>query len=125
MAELTSTDGWKKALNVQHAAAACGFDWPDISGVVEKLAEEVDEIRSALRENNIEHARDELGDLLFAAANLARFLQADPHRELMRATERFSRRFALLEREVARSGKSINRCSLQELDEIWEQIKLL
>lgn len=125
MAELTSTDGWNEALKVQHAAAACGFDWQDISGVIEKLAEEVDEIRSAIRENNTEHAKDELGDLLFAAANLARFLQADPHRELVRATERFSRRFALLEREVARSGKDINACSLEELDEIWEQIKLL
>ncbi len=123
MTQAAFPDAWTEALAVQHAAANVGFDWPEISGVLEKIAEELDEIRGAVSRNTPEEARRELGDLLFAAVNLARFLHADPAAELRRATSRFSQRFSLLKQELARQGRAINDCNLEELDVVWEKVK--
>ncbi len=116
-------DAWATAWKVQCDAAALGFDWPHIEGVLEKLFEEVDEIRQALAEGDPMHARSELGDVLFSVINLARFLDADGPAELKRSTERFQARFQRLNEAVLQSGRSIEQCSLEELDAVWEQVK--
>lgn len=113
----------ERALRVQQEASSQGFDWPDIKGVLDKLHEEVEEIRAAATEGRSDLAKAELGDLLFAVLNLARFLDADPCAELAHATERFCRRFALLKQEIAHSGRAMPEWDLEELDAVWERIK--
>ncbi len=108
---------------IQQQAAECGFDWPDISGVFSKVREEIGEIEEALVSKDAHGAKRELGDLLFAAINLARFLDADPEEELYRANARFTRRFALLQEDLAQAGIAMNCCSLAELDMGWERVK--
>ena len=108
---------------IQSEASAVGFDWPDVSGVLEKTREEICEIESALKCGDCEHAKRELGDLLFAAVNLARFLEADPSDELRRANERFLRRFEMLKNEIRRQGRVLEKCTLTELDAVWERVK--
>jgi len=116
-------DAVKDSWSIQSDASALGFDWPDISGVFDKVREELGEIVSAWNEQDSEQARRELGDLLFATVNLARFLEADPNVELHRANERFNRRFALLKEEVQQQGLVMRDCTLEELDRIWERVK--
>lgn len=116
-------DAVKASWIIQEDAAALGFDWPDITGVFDKVREEVGEIESAWNEPDREHARRELGDLLFATVNLARFLEADPYAELHRTNERFNRRFALLKEEVQQQGLVMRNCTLEELDRVWERVK--
>jgi uncharacterized protein YabN with tetrapyrrole methylase and pyrophosphatase domain len=118
-----SNDPLTHAWNIQTDAAALGFDWPDVQGVFLKLHEEIGEVQEALQSGDQEHARREVGDLLFSAVNLARFLNADPAAELRHTNARFSHRFALVQDEVKRSGRSITTCSLAELDAIWDAVK--
>jgi uncharacterized protein YabN with tetrapyrrole methylase and pyrophosphatase domain len=118
-------DPLQQAWQVHCAASALGFDWPDISGVFEKVREELGEIEQAWHGGDRLHAKRELGDLLFAAINLARFLDADPGAELIEATARFARRFELLKEQIVRSGRRVQDCSLAELDEVWERVKKL
>ena len=108
---------------IQAAASARGFDWPDIGGVFAKVREELAEIEQARNAGNAEHAKRELGDLMFAIVNLARFLGADPAVELGRANERFLSRFTLLENELQREGRVVEQCTLAELDAVWDRIK--
>lgn len=116
-------DPLAQAWAIQAAAAVRGFDWSDVADVVAKVKEETREIEDALASADAEGARRELGDLLFAAVNLARFLDADPVEELHRANARFSTRFALLDEELQRTGRVMEQCSLAEMDEVWEQVK--
>lgn len=113
----------EQALRVHASASALGFDWPDISGVFEKVREEAGEIEHAWHGGDREHAKRELGDLLFATVNLSRFLDADPSSELMEATARFTRRFDLLKKEIVREGRTMHECTLAELDVVWERVK--
>jgi len=112
-----------RAWDIQEQAAGLGFDWPTIDGVFAKVEEELNEIKAAWAEGDREHAKRELGDLLFVAVNLARHLQANPHQELDRTNLRFTRRFNMVKEEVARRRKQIHECSIPELDLIWEQVK--
>ena len=116
-------DAVKASWIIQSDASALGFDWPDISGVFDKVREELGEIESAWSEQDHEQARRELGDLLFSTVNLARFLDADPNEELHRANERFNRRFALLKDEIQHQGLVMRHCTLEELDKVWERVK--
>jgi uncharacterized protein YabN with tetrapyrrole methylase and pyrophosphatase domain len=100
-----------------------GFDWPSVEGPIAKIREEIAEIEDALARGNLNAAKRELGDVLFAVVNLSRFVDADPNDELRHATERFLTRFALVEKEVTRSGRTMKQCSLQELDEVWDRVK--
>ena len=108
---------------IQEDASALGFDWPDITGVLDKVREETLEIEHALAKGDCEHARDELGDLLFSAVNLSRFLDADPCGALHRTTQRFQRRFALVKREFADKNLVMRDLPLEELDAAWERAK--
>lgn len=112
-----------RAWNVQRAAASVGFDWPEISGVFAKVHEEIEEIHHARALGDLEHAKDELGDLLFAVVNLARFLDADPAAALHRATDRFEARFRRVCEIVRAEGREPQVCTLEELDAAWDRAK--
>lgn len=111
------------ALAAQTGAAAVGFDWPEVEGVLAKAREEVSEVEAACRQRDLPHARRELGDLLFTAVNLSRFLDADPAVELDLATERFRTRFAAVEAEFTEANRPMRECSLEELDAAWDRVK--
>lgn len=117
-------DALAESTRLQAHAASLGFDWPDIEGVLDKLLEETGEIRAAVRQGDLQHARAELGDLLLAAVNTARFLEANPAVELANANERFSQRFEAVREEVARQGRRMESCTLDELDAIWNRVKV-
>jgi len=117
------TDALHASWMIQERVSALGFDWPDIGGVFDKVAEELQEIRDAHDSGDNDHARRELGDLLFAAVNLARFLDVHPGEALAAANDRFERRFALLETELERGGIRMEACTIEELDAVWNRVK--
>ena len=102
-------------------AAHANFDWRSIDGVIEKVAEEIRELQSV--ENEAERA-DELGDVLFSIANLARWLKIDPETALRAATAKFSRRFREIERQARDQNHTLNELSDAELDALWKAAKL-
>ncbi len=106
-------------------AAEMGFDWRKADDLLEKIEEEVRELRQELagKQERSPKAEEEAGDLMFAVANLARVLRYDPETCLRRANRKFKARFQALEREVASRGKRVRECSAEELDEIWEAVK--
>ena len=110
-----------RAEKVQKKAAKVGFDWPDVSGAVDKLSEELEEVKAAM--NGSGDVFEELGDLLFAAVNTARFLNVDPEMALHAASDKFAARFRRVEEEVQKSGRAMENVSLEELDSIWNAIK--
>jgi len=100
--------------------ARVGFDWPDVAGVVAKVREEMDELQAAASARRQEA---ELGDLLFAVANWARWLGIDPESALRKANARFKRRFAHLEREARQRGVSLDAFTIDELEAFWQAAK--
>lgn len=109
-----------QAETYQKRAARVGFDWPDVSGVKAKIAEEVAEIETATHPD--EQGR-EMGDLLFAVVNWSRWLKIDPETALREANARFAARFAQMEAAVRAQGRELNALTLDELDALWEQAK--
>ena len=110
-----------RAEKIQKKAAKVGFDWPDVSGALDKLDEEIAEVRAAAAGDG--DVTEELGDLLFSAVNAARFLHVDPEMALHAASDKFAARFRLVEQEVLRRGQQMDELPLSELDAIWDQIK--
>jgi len=110
-----------EADKVSHKAAALGFDWPDIGGVLTKVCEEAEELAAAREASDVEH---ELGDLLFTVVNLARHLKVDPEQALRESNTRFRRRFAHVEQNVAQSGKAFAETPLEKMEEWWQEAKL-
>lgn len=108
---------------IQDEASGMGFDWPDITGVFEKVREELGEIEAALASGDVQHARRELGDVMFAVVNLGRFLGTDPAAELARTNRRFVRRFDLLKQYLDEEGRRVHECTLAELDAVWARVK--
>ena len=108
---------------VQKKAAKAGFDWPDVQGAMEKVAEELEEVRAAAAEGNPQACMDEVGDLLFAAVNVARFLHAEPEEALTRSCDKFIRRFQSVEELAAAKGMDMEKASLEELDALWDEAK--
>ncbi len=110
-----------RAEKVQKKARKAGFDWEEASGPLDKLSEELDELKTAVAEqSNIE---EELGDLLFAAVNLSRFVKVDCESALTAATDKFIRRFALVEELANRQGRPMESMTPAELDELWDKAK--
>lgn len=110
-----------RAEKVQKKAKKAGFDWPDASGAMDKLSEELEELKQAVTENS--NVAEELGDLLFAAVNVSRFIKADPEETLTAATDKFISRFEKVERLVAQTGQDMAELPLEELDKLWEEAK--
>ena len=100
-----------------------GFDWPDISGVLDKVDEECDELKEAISSGSGDAIEEELGDLFFTLVNLARHLKIDPESSLRKANEKFEHRFRALETQVNASGKRIEDLSLESLEEYWQAVK--
>jgi nucleoside triphosphate diphosphatase len=111
-----------RALKLQDKAGKVGFDWNDPRAVLRKIREEVDEIEGALDDDNDEAAA-EVGDLLFAAVNLARHLHADPEALLRQTNGKFERRFASIEQALAARGKKPQDATLAEMDALWDEAK--
>lgn len=107
-------------------ASEAGFDWARVDDLLDKLEEEIHELRRELplqTGNQRSKIQDEVGDVLFAAANLARYLRSDPESCLRQANQKFKRRFQRLEQEVLKRGKQVRECALEELDAIWNEVK--
>jgi len=111
-----------RALKLQAKASKVGFDWNDPRAVLRKIREEVDEIEAELEGDEV-HAATEVGDLLFAAVNLARHLDADPEAVLRLTNQKFERRFAGIERALAARGKKSQDATLAEMDALWDEAK--
>jgi ATP diphosphatase len=115
------------AYRLTQKAAGVGFDWPDAAAVVAKVDEELAELKAELAPGaasvDRERLKSELGDLLFALANLARHLEIDPEAALAGANLKFRRRFAAVEAGLERSGRRLGEASLAEMDELWEAEK--
>ena len=108
---------------IQEKAAAVGFDWPTPDGPLSKVREETDEIAAAPGPDTDPALAREVGDLLFAAVNLARHLKVDPERELRAALHRFRDRFHHIERRLAEQGRRPSEATLEEMDALWEEAK--
>ncbi len=111
-----------RALKLQAKAGKVGFDWNDPRAVLRKIREETDEIEAAL-DGDVAHAATEVGDLLFAAVNLARHLRADPEAVLRQTNQKFERRFASIEHALAARGKKPQDATLAEMDALWDEAK--
>jgi tetrapyrrole methylase family protein/MazG family protein/ATP diphosphatase len=114
-----------RAVKLSKRAARVGFVWPSIHQVLEKLHEEVAELEAEVMAGDPEKARQELGDILFVCANLARELDVDPETCLRGANDKFARRFGYLEQALRASGSSPEQSSLEEMDRLWDEAKAL
>lgn len=116
-----------RAAKVQKKAADVGFDWDDVSYALDKVKEETSELIDAYKEGevNLPHITEELGDLLFSAVNVARFLKVNPEEALRLTTDKFIRRFTYVEEQGLACGKSMEDMSLEEMDKLWDKAKEL
>jgi len=113
----------RQAQKLGEAAARLGFDWPNLTGVLDKFEEELQEFREALDEADAAHQEEELGDLLFCLVNVARFLRIDSEGALRRTIHKFIKRFHMVERALIKQGKTPETATLAEMDAIWEEVK--
>jgi MazG family protein len=114
-----------RAFHISTRAASVGFDWVAAGDVVEKMQEELDEIRAVVKEGAIdqERAEEEMGDLLFTIANLSRKLGIEPETALRKANDKFTKRFGTLEQSVAASGRAMKDMTLEQLEAEWQRMK--
>lgn len=112
-----------RALKLQEKAGEVGFDWRDPRMVLAKIREEADEIERELDLGDNRTAAAEVGDLLFAAVNLARHVDADPEGVLRATNAKFTRRFRAIEQALAAAGRSAEDASLEEMDRLWDEAK--
>lgn len=113
-----------RAHRFQEKAARTGFDWEMIEDVVEKLEEELAELKQALSSKNKVEMEHELGDVLFSLVNIARFIKVNPEESMRKAIDRFVKRFNYIEEETARKGIDLKNLSLQEMDKYWNEAKI-
>ena len=130
-AKASELDGVARALpaliraeKLQKRAARVGFDWPDVTGALAKLNEELAEVQAEIDNPDRSRLQDELGDLLFTVVNVVRLFGMDAEQTLSQANEKFERRFRAMEQDLQASGKNhLDQLSMQEWDEAWEKIK--
>jgi tetrapyrrole methylase family protein/MazG family protein/ATP diphosphatase len=115
--------GMTRALKLTKRAARVGFDWPHLSQVIDKLREELAELEVEIEAHDAAKAREELGDLLFVCANLARKLDVEPEDAVRAANAKFARRFSYIERVLAERGLSPEQSTLAEMDALWDEAK--
>jgi MazG family protein len=114
-----------RAEKIQKRAARVGFDWKQTDPVIDKIEEELGELRAELEAGNVDQARltDELGDVLFAVANLARHCKIDPEAALRATNDKFERRFRHIERRLAEAGRKPADATLEEMEALWQEAK--
>ena len=112
-----------RARRIQEKAANVGFDWDKLSPVLDKVDEEMIELKEAVALKDPENIKDEMGDVLFSLVNLSRFLDINPEDALRMTISKFEIRFAQVEKELKKRGKSLTESNLVEMDEIWNTVK--
>jgi MazG family protein len=114
-----------RAEKIQKRAARVGFDWKQTGPVIDKIEEELGELRAELEAGDVDQARltDELGDVLFAVANLARHCKIDPEAALRATNDKFERRFRHIERRLAEAGRKPADATLEEMEALWQEAK--
>ncbi|MGE5544263.1 MAG: nucleoside triphosphate pyrophosphohydrolase [Bacillota bacterium] len=112
-----------RAYKLQEKAQRVGFDWPHISGAMEKLQEEIDEFVAAFRNHQSDQIQDEMGDILFAVVNIARMAGVEPEQALQRCNDKFTRRFHYIEERLREEGKLLEEVGLERMDCLWDDAK--
>lgn len=112
-----------RAAKLQKRAANVGFDWPDIGGVLDKVEEEIGELRQAIQQNDKAAITDEMGDLLFALVNGCRHLKVEPEGALRGTNSKFERRFQYIEQQLREQGQTPEEASLALMDSLWDKAK--
>ncbi|MBB1386439.1 nucleoside triphosphate pyrophosphohydrolase [Pseudoalteromonas sp. SG45-5] len=115
-----------KAKKIQQRVASLGFDWPTYHGALDKVSEEVLEVKEAIEQDpSSDHTAEELGDLLFATVNVVRHVKRDPEQLLRSANDKFSARFEKVQVYLSAQGKSLDTATFEEMDRAWDAIKKL
>ena len=112
-----------RTYQISSKAARVGFDWENLSQIRDKLLEEFSEVESAARGGSADQLKDEVGDLLFAAVNVARFLQIDPDTALNRANSKFIERFKGIERHFSGQRRALKDVDVEEMEAVWQKLK--
>jgi ATP diphosphatase len=112
-----------RALKLQKRAARVGFDWPDVSQVLDKIVEEAQELVEARDKLSVDKQAEEFGDMLFVMVNLGRHLGLDAEDALRRANTKFTRRFNYIEDKLEAKGSSVDQANLEDMDKIWNEIR--
>ena len=112
-----------RAYKIGKRARSVGFDWNDVSGVINKIEEEIDELKVAITDGNKTDIEEEAGDLLFSVVSLSRHTSIDPETAIRKANRKFERRFRAMEQLLKQSNKEFSKMSSRELDDLWEQVK--
>ena len=112
-----------KARKIQSKASRVGFDWDKAEDVLEKVEEEIEELKVSISASEQDGIEEEIGDILFSIVNLSRFLDVEPEEALRKTNAKFKRRFRQMEAQIAAQGKSMTDYDLPALDEIWEAVK--
>jgi tetrapyrrole methylase family protein/MazG family protein len=118
-----SLPGLLEGYQLTRKAAGVGFDWDSADGIFEKLQEETEELRQVLEKRGSKEIEGEVGDILFAAMNLARFLKIDPEIAMKKASGKFARRFREMERVAREEGKTLGEVERGRMEELWEEAK--
>ena len=113
-----------RANKLAKRAARIGFDWPDANGPLEKVKEEADEVFAEIQSGNHQKIKEEIGDLLFAVASVARKCDVDPEQALADANRKFARRFQYMEQRCEQSGVEIASAGIKQLELFWEEVRL-
>jgi tetrapyrrole methylase family protein/MazG family protein len=113
-----------RSYKVQEKAAKVGFDWDDITGAINKVHEEINELEDVYKTKNMERIEEELGDLLFAVVNVARFLNVQPELALSQTIEKFINRFEYIEQNSKKFNKKNEEMTLNEMDLLWNEAKI-
>lgn len=113
-----------RSAKIQKKAAKAGFDWPDVNGALDKVGEELCELRQAINNGDSDNISEELGDLLFSAVNVSRFVKVDAEKALYDACEKFTNRFEQVETLANERGINMSQATLSELDSLWDEVKI-
>jgi len=111
------------AQRMQEKASKIGFDWDEVGSIVQKLDEEIDELKSALKKENRKNIEEEIGDTLFTLANISRFLELNAEDSLRLTNDKFEKRFQFIEKHYNGDIDLMKKATLQELDDLWEKAK--
>lgn len=112
-----------RSTKVQQKAAKVGFDWDDVNGAMEKVSEELSELKEAVKSSDKENIHEELGDLLFAVVNISRFLKEDSEKALYDACDKFAKRFRKVEELASEKNINMKEAGIEVLDELWDEAK--
>ena len=115
-----------KASKLQKRAASVGFDWPDMTAVIKKMHEELNELEEVLADTpqDKERLEDEIGDILFVASNLARKVGLDPETALLGCNRKFERRFRYIEEQLKQQNYTLQEASINQMEALWQKAKI-